>query len=195
MKIRRNAKLLTTGIVMLIMLAIFAVYIKQQQQVEIRENTIENFPAWKKVNQFIDNGWDFKIGETKDEIIKNFGNPDDNASSETCEWFYDDLYIKFIKGIKGDEIVISSVIITSDKYKTKWGLNVGSSKKKVLEILGKPYKRKILVDKSYKKIPVALRASYDEEWTYLYIEGASSCVTFSFKDDIIYHIEWELYTG
>lgn len=195
MKIRKGAKLLITGIVVLIILVFFAVYIKQQRGERIKENTIENFPTWKKVNQFIDKGWDFKIGKTKDEIIKNLGNPDDNSSSESYQWFYDGVYIEFTTGINREEIVISNLIITSNKYKTKWGLNVGNSKKKVKEILGEPYKRKILTDKSYRKIPSALRASYDEEWTYLYIEGASSCVVFSFKDDIIQHIEWKFYTG
>lgn len=40
-----------------------------------RELRKENFPLWERINQFIEKGWEFKIGETEAEIRNNLGTP------------------------------------------------------------------------------------------------------------------------
>lgn len=115
-------------------------------------------------------------------------------SAESQEWFYDNgaFYIKFIKPNNEEgEIIISRLYIVSfpedtarekisKKYKMKWGLDVGSSKKKVKEVLGKPIEEENLGPRH-------------NVWIYQYIEGAPSYVRFYFRGDTIYKIEWDFY--
>jgi hypothetical protein len=167
--------------------------------------TEEKFPLKKeKINQFVYNGWEFKIGETETEIRSNLGIPE--MEFHTYEFFLKDgPYLKFITGAReGDKeskvliselILDSSAISDSDKYKVMWGLNLGSSKKKVKEVLGEPYeietKKTIRPGTMYPKVDYCK----EEIWTYTDIEGPGNQVKLFFIDDIVHRIEWQLYTG
>jgi hypothetical protein len=219
--IRRKAKFLLVGIGGLIILALatFAVYIKLQWNLGIVEYikmkcetrkyakyAEEKFPLKEeKINQFVYNGWEFKIGETETEIRSNLGVPE--TEFHTYEFFYKDgPYLKLItgasEGVKDPKVLISELILDSNsisdsnKYKVKWGLNLGSSKKRVKEVLGEPYE----IEAKKEIRPGTMmdeKVDYckEEIWTYRDIEGPRNQVKFFFRDDILYRIEWQLYTG
>lgn len=142
----------------------------------------------KRVNQFIYDGLDFKLGKTRAEIISNLGNPEnmemkkvknihypDEIIDEIYELFYDGLYIRIYKATAGDREFIEYLSITSDRFKIKWGLNIGSSKEEVKNILGNPIKED------------------SDVFTYEYTDGYPDHVYFYFRDNAVYRIDWEFW--
>ncbi len=69
--------------------------------------------------------------------IKNIHNPE--ITDNIYYLYYDGLYLIIYKGLyKG---FVSYISTTSDKYKLKWDLKIGSSKDNILRILGSPIKQ------------------------------------------------------
>jgi hypothetical protein len=151
-----------------------------------QESKIDKFQ--EKVDEFVAEGLDFKLGKTKVEIVKNLGNPKTiriqkvpnvhypkYIVDEIHELFYDGFYIKLYKATETNKEMVEYLSVTSDRYKVKWGLNIGTHKNKVRNLLGPPLKKEKSV------------------YTYQDRDGYPDHVYFYFRDDRIYKIEWEYY--
>jgi hypothetical protein len=109
--------------------------------------------AEQNLEEFLEHGWDFEIGETLEDIVKRFGKPlqlerreirnrhNSDQIDEIYKLRYHGLRIaKYrVNSTKGKlyELMLA-VTITSSKYQVKHGLNVSSSIQSVKRILGKP---------------------------------------------------------
>lgn len=142
-----------------------------------------------RVEQFSFNGFDFRLGTTEKEIIRNLGSPqkirkekikniyDHNQMDETIEIYYDGLYIKIynVKAVDGDKEMIEAISVFSNKYKIKWGLNIGCSRQQVKDILGAPSE----VDNE--KLTYSLDGNFPHQFDFF------------IKDGKVYKIEWSYY--
>jgi hypothetical protein len=155
---------------------------KQKVPVTAEKNTFQS-----KIDQFIWDGLDFKLGKTKTEIIRNLGTPksfkvrkienqyDPEQIDEIYELYFDGLYVGIYKVTKDGKEIFLAITVTSDKYKVKLGLNVGSSKENVVKILGEPQDK-------------------DGENVYIYEDSIGfSYVYFHFEEGILQKVNWVFY--
>lgn len=141
----------------------------------------------KRINEFFEDGFVGGLGSKEEEVIKKLGPPKKikreypnynkplEHNYESIDLFYDGLHINIYKDPYSlREFVSIPDGLTSDKYKMKWELNIGCSKKHVLDTLGRP------------SWPNRTKDSL----TY-YAEGNN--LHFYFKEDKLIKIEWEYY--
>jgi len=141
--------------------------------------------ASDKIDQFIKNGFETKLGRTRKKIIHTLGKPEaihvekakksgivEEINDEIYELVYDGLTITIYRAAHENEDLLQHISLTSSVYKVKWGLNIGTTKNTVLSVLGKP--------------------SDEDEFSYMYQtqSGIDSSVRFFFKDDIVNKIDW-----
>ncbi len=105
---------------------------------------------YKIINDFIDEGWDFRIGKSLHDLRK-LGNVIrelitvvdnihvENQKDEMRELFFDGLYIwAYFPAKDHRRGLLRAVEITKPKFKIKHGLNVGVSISKITSVLGEP---------------------------------------------------------
>jgi hypothetical protein len=153
------------------------------------EKSFYRTPEEQRIDEFIKDGLALGLHdyETRSGIINALGNPKDsriikvrNAHypeqiDEFHELYYDGLYIKLYHVISSDKYFVSRISLTRDQYDMRWGLGIGGSKDRVMEMLGSP-----------KKIE---RGQY----SYGSVIGANSWVHFHFRNDTITKIVWSYY--
>jgi len=80
-----------------------------------------------------------KLGEPKNIKINDLKNVHiENQIDKIYELYYDGLYIKIYKNSSDQIELIKQITISSEKYKVKWDLNVGTPRNNILKVLGKP---------------------------------------------------------
>jgi hypothetical protein len=106
----------------------------------------------KRVNVFTEQGWAFRLGlrgiqtiralgKVKREKVTVLENPHmPGHSDELREFFFEDgLYVKALfPGRQQNAYLLQEVAITKPRYKVKYGLNLGATKRAVLDKLGQP---------------------------------------------------------
>ena len=106
----------------------------------------------KRANVFTEQGWAFRLGlrgiqtiralgKVKREKVTVLENPHvAGRSDELREFFFEDgLYVKALfPGRQQSAYLLQEVAITKPRYKVKYGLNVGASKRTMLDKLGQP---------------------------------------------------------
>lgn len=144
----------------------------------------ENNHSQSNLREFAGNGLDFKLGMTRKEIFQNIGTPvsvqtesvenrhQPKIMDTIYELDFDGLVVK-IYDAGGKEIMLYQKI-SSPKYKVKYGLNIGESRRKIKDVLGDP--QEVHHDK-------VIYAYYDEF-------GYETIVVFRIADDKIAAIEW-----
>jgi dienelactone hydrolase len=140
----------------------------------------------KRVNVFTEQGWAFRLGlrgiqtiralgKVKREKVTVLENPHvPGHSDELREFFFEDgLYVKALfPGRQQSAYLLQEVAITKPRYKVKYGLNVGATKRAMLDKLGQPDGE---------------QAGFVE---YFHSMGIGTARIY-FKDDRISKLEWE----
>ena len=139
----------------------------------------------ERINQLVDDGLDFELGDSVNEIIKTLGQPKDiqvdkiknvhypdEIVDEIHRLYYDGLYVQIYKATEGNKELLQALSITSNKFKVKLGLNVGTTKTEIRRTLGNPSN------------------DSDDMWSYVYTEGYPNTVQFYFENDAVTKIEW-----
>lgn len=109
--------------------------------------------------------------------IPNIHFPD--QIDEIHELFYDglslEIYVVKHPDYSGpDPSLLRGISITSNKYKVKYGLNIGSSKAAVKKVLGNPL-------------------TEDHKFTYENTDGYANHVYFYFRNARVYRIDWHFF--
>lgn len=179
----KNIKFLIAGVGLVIIVILSTTCLKQQHT-DMRETTGEALQY--RINQFVYGGWNFRVGETLAEIITNLGTPQSfktekvknthnpDQIDEVYELLYDGLFIEIYKVTETNKEFVTALSVTDDKYKMKWGLNIGSSRNQVKNVLGNP--------------------SEEKNNVYIYkTDEAPSYVSFYFRNGTMYKIYWSFY--
>jgi hypothetical protein len=138
----------------------------------------------EKIDEFMRHGPAFPVGNSLEEITKNFGTPlkksveerrnihDQSQTDEIQKLFYGGLYFEVyrVKALKKDIILLLEV--TGDKYPIAFGLGVGSRKEKVRAALGKPNEEK------------------DDLWRYFASDLVMGSFEFVFQNNAVVSIKW-----
>jgi hypothetical protein len=140
----------------------------------------------RKADEFIDNGAEFlgeRIVNSKADVISKLGTPLKvtskgvrNIYSEVMdtvyELFYEGLYLEIYEVTLDNRSFVYHIVVTSKKYKSKWGLGVGATKGDLRAILGKPNQSNI------------------HSWSYVVLYGHPDSVRFYFEEGTVRKIEW-----
>jgi hypothetical protein len=151
------------------------------------DNQSESFQ--KEPDDFIQEGPEFLgsiIISSKDDVIGKLGKPLNMTSKEVknrhndvmdtvYELVYKGLYLEIYEVTLDNRGFVYHIVVTSKKYKPKWGLGVGATKSQVKAALGNPNETNI------------------NEWSYVVSDIFPHSVTFYFEKDRVQKIEW-LYT-
>lgn len=104
----------------------------------------------QRIDEVIYEGLDFNFGETRSEIIKNLGEPlkitEKSVISRHRPELNDNLYDLVYEGLEAriyhvvadEKELVLRILIKSEKYKVKYGLNIGVTDEFVLKTLGPP---------------------------------------------------------
>jgi hypothetical protein len=141
-------------------------------------------PYQLHLQEFAQNGPEYKFGNTRNEMIQNLGNPV-SAETETVENRHqpsrmDTIYTLTFDGFRtsiydsGDHEIVLYQKITSSIFPVKYGLNIGAAKHKVKETLGAPQEEQ------------------ENKLLYCYMDenGYQTIIVFSTTGDKITAIEW-----
>jgi dienelactone hydrolase len=140
----------------------------------------------KRVNIFTEQGWAFRLGLRGIQTIRALGpvkrekvtvlqNPHvDGRTDEVREFFFaDGLYVKALfPGRQQNAYLLQEVVITKPRYKVKFGLNVGATRRALIDKLGQPDGE---------------QPGFVE---YFHSMGIGA-VRIHFKDDRIVRLEWD----
>lgn len=183
-------KMFTIRVILLIGIGIscfvFAILISGCSKKEKAETEESDRAVYQeKINQLVDDGLDFELGESVNEIIKTLGQPKDmqvekiknvhcpdEIVDEIHRLYYDGLYVEIYKATEGNKEMLQTLLVSSNKFKVKLGLNVGATKTEIKQVLGNP--------------------SNDSGgvWAYVYTAGYPDKVRFYFENDRVTKIEW-----
>jgi dienelactone hydrolase len=116
--------------------------------------SLDSRDAWqqKRVNTFTEQGWAFRLGLRGIQTIRSLGpvkrekvtllrNPHvEGRTDELREFFFaDGLYVKALfPGRQQNAYLLQEVTITRSRYRAKFGLNLGTTRKAMEEKLGQP---------------------------------------------------------
>lgn len=107
----------------------------------------------------------------KSEIVKNHH---DDSMDTIYELYYRGLLIELYEVRSDNRSFIFHIILENKKYKTKWGLNVGSTREKIIKVLGEPGE------------------STNTLLTFMFSEAyPNDTVKFYLKHNIVHKIEWK----
>lgn len=139
----------------------------------------------ERINQLVNEGLDFKVGDSVNEVINNLGQPKDikvekignvhypnEIVDEIHRLYYDGLSIEIYKATEGNKELLQTLSVTSNKFKVKLGLNVGATKTEIKGVLGNPSN------------------DSDNMWSYVRNDGYPDKVRFHFENDRVTKIEW-----
>ncbi|MGE5605784.1 MAG: hypothetical protein ACM3YE_08850 [Bacteroidota bacterium] len=104
----------------------------------------------QRIDEIIYEGLDFQFGETKSDIIKNLGEPLKivekpitsrhrlDVSDKLYDLIYDGLEARIYHVTSDEKELVLRILIENEKYKVKYGLNIGITEEYVVGILGPP---------------------------------------------------------
>lgn len=104
----------------------------------------------QRIDEVIYGGLDFPFGETKDDIIKNLGEPLKifekpvtnrhrlDVNDKLYDLIYNGLEARIYHVTADEKELVLRILIESEKYKVKYGLNIGITADYVVGILGPP---------------------------------------------------------
>lgn len=107
----------------------------------------------QRVDRFIADGRDFTLGNTREEIIANLGEPKKETvaniknrhnPNQTDKYYtleYDGLTVEIYHVTASDRQLLDSVTITDAQYPVKYALGIGTTGTHVTEVLGPPNER------------------------------------------------------
>lgn len=102
------------------------------------------------IDEVIYNGLDFPFGETKNDIINNLGQPLKvieklitsrhmvDVSDKLYDLVYDGLEARIYHVTADEKELVLKILIEKEKYKVKYGLNIGVTEDYIIGILGPP---------------------------------------------------------
>lgn len=160
-----------------------------------------------KLDEFALNGFDpaipgyYELGQADKNILKKFGRPNNTTSEIKPDkrepglqnkyetWNYDGLVVELLTDL-GDEKYritwINKIILTSNKYRLKYGLNIGCKKKDFYKQFGNPDK----VSSNSITYEVGIFSIHDDVQFYSNID-----VIIEFDGEISKSITWNYDTG
>ncbi len=104
----------------------------------------------QRIDEIIYEGLDFHLGETKNDIIKNLGEPFKiiekpvtsrhrlDVSDKLYDLVYDGLEARIYHVTADEKELVLRILIENEKYKVKYGLNIGVTEEYVVGVLGQP---------------------------------------------------------
>ena len=157
---------------------------EERKTPETQGPTVEE-GAQDKSAEFLHSGWEFKLGQTIQEVKDNLGQP----LSEKIEKYEnrhvagqaDEIHTLMYNGLvlvvyrvneKKPRDLFMSLAITRDNFDMKWGLKVGVSQDRVRTVLGEPHK--------------------SQGGAFVY-QDENSSVSFSFQGGTVRGIKWHWY--
>ena len=139
----------------------------------------------ERINELVNDGLGFQLGDSVNEIIKHLGQPTDmkvekrrnvhypnEIVDEIHRLYYDGLSVEIYKATEGNKELLQTLSVTSNKFRVKLGLNVGVTKSEIKRALGRPSKDR------------------DNVWSYVCTDGYEHEVRFYFANDEVNKIEW-----
>ena len=138
----------------------------------------------KKIDEFMRRGPTFPVGSSLAEIQRNLGQPvkksvterqnihNKTLVDEIHKLYYNGLYIEVYHVTEMKKDILLILEVTVDKFPIILGLNVGSSKQKVRETLGKPNEEKAGL------------------WRYYASDFVMGSFEFGFQNDTVVSIRW-----
>lgn len=137
----------------------------------------------QRIDEVIYDGFEFSLGETKNDIINNLGEPLKimeksivsrlklDLTDILYDLVYDGLEARIYHATTDEKELVLRILIADEKYKVKYGLNVGATEEYVLGVLGSP----------------ALKQK--EQYEY-YDSNGFAKLRFHFTDNSLTKIEW-----
>jgi hypothetical protein len=137
----------------------------------------------QRIDEVIYEGLDFRFGETKSDIIGNLGQPIEivekpitsrhrlDVSDKLYDLVYDGLQARIYHVTSDDKELVLRILIKNEKYKVKYGLNIGVSEEYVIGVLGPP--------------PIKENDYYE-----FYDSNGFAKLRFYFKSNMLSEIEW-----
>ena len=157
---------------------------EERKSPETQGPTVEE-AAHDKIADFLHQGWEFKLGQTIQEVKENLGEPlsekiekyeNRHVAGQTDEIHtltYDGLALVVYRvNEKKPRDLFMSLAITRNTFDMKWGLKVGVSQDRVRTIFGEPHK--------------------SQAGAFVYQDDNSS-VSFSFQGGTVRGIKWHWY--
>lgn len=141
------------------------------------------FNYQQRVDEVIYEGLEFHLGETKNDIINNLGEPLEiieksvasrlrfDLNDKLYDLIYEGFEARIYHAITDEKELVLRIIIKHDKYKVKYGLNIGVTKEFVQGVLGPP------------------AIKQDNIYEY-YDSNGFAKLRFYFKDSSLTMIEW-----
>lgn len=141
------------------------------------------FSYQQRVDEVIYEGLEFHLGETKNDIINNLGEPLEiieksvasrlrfDLNDKLYDLIYEGFEARIYHAITDEKELVLRIIIKHDKYKVKYGLNIGVTKEFVQGVLGPP------------------AIKQDNLYEY-YDSNGFAKLRFYFKDSSLTMIEW-----
>lgn len=135
------------------------------------------------IDEVIYNGLNFPFGETKNDIINNLGQPLKvienpitsrhmvDVSDKLYDLIYDGLEARIYHVTADEKELVLKILIENQKYKVKYGLNIGVTEDYVIGILGSP-------------------ASKEKDFLEFYDSNGFAKLRFYFKANKLTKIEW-----
>lgn len=145
-----------------------------------------------KVDSLVDDGFYFKTGSTKSEIIKTLGKPlqietEQTTNTDTGEkekWTtlsYEGLQFFIYHAVAEKTEILHAISLTNRNYKLKYDVKIGMSRDELIKVLGGSYE------------PMEID-NENQLLAYLHSEGAESGqIIFLITKGIVSKIEWHYY--
>lgn len=104
----------------------------------------------QRIDEVIYEGFEFSLGETKNDIINNLGEPlkiiEKSITSRLkldltdilYDLVYDGIQARIYHATTDEKELVLRIFIENEKYRVKYGLNVGVTEEYVLKVLGSP---------------------------------------------------------
>ncbi len=104
----------------------------------------------QRIDEVIYEGLEFRLGETKNDIINNLGKPLNiieksvtsrlrlELNDKLYDLIYDGLQARIYHATADEKELVLRILIENEKYKVKYGLNIGVNEEFVLGVLGPP---------------------------------------------------------
>lgn len=137
----------------------------------------------QRIDEVIYEGLEFRLGETKNDIVNNLGEPLEiieksvtsrlrlDLNDKMYDLIYEGFEARIYHAITDDKELVLKILIKHDKYKVKYGLNIGATEEFVQVALGPP----------------AIKQNNLYEY---YDSNGFAKLRFYFKDSILTMIEW-----
>lgn len=141
----------------------------------------------RHINTFILNGLDIPIGNTKEEIIRNLGRPENEhvekvqnvhepgGADERTRISYDGLSVTIYRSAKTGREFITGISVMENRYPLKLGIRLGSTASEIKAVLGDPESESV------------------DTLTYV-TDGAPSFVHFRLQGNSVKRIDWDFYS-